>query len=100
MQRALARANTHGMRRDPALALFRLLGVPTRLIVYQRVRRRPQTATMLAKEMSISRTAIVQHLSALKAHGLVFPTRAGGGVVYRAREGGLGSLAAWLDRYG
>lgn len=87
------------MRRDPALAIFRLFGVPARLVVYQRVRRRPQTATTLAKEMSISRSAIVQHLSTLKAHGLVLATRTEGGVVYRARKGGLGPLADWLGRH-
>ena len=85
------------MRRDPALKLFRIFGLPTRLVVFQRVARQPQTATQLAKEMSITRSAIVQHLTVLKTHGLVSVTSAG---LYSADRAGLAPLADWLVRYG
>lgn len=88
------------MRRDPALRLFRLFGVPTRLVVFQRVARHPQTASELAREMSIGRSAIVQHLTVLKAAGLVDVASDGRRRVYRAAPGGLAPLGAWLVRYG
>jgi DNA-binding transcriptional ArsR family regulator len=88
------------VRRDPALKLFRLFGLPTRLVVFQRVARHPQTATELAKEMSIGRSAIVQHLAALKEAGLVDVASDGRRRIYRAHRAGLAPLAAWLERYG
>ena len=88
------------MRRDPALNLFRLFGVPTRLVVFQRVARRPQTASELAKELPISRSAVVQHLTVLKEAGLVDVASDGRRRVYRAERTGLAPLAAWLSRHG
>jgi DNA-binding transcriptional ArsR family regulator len=79
--------------------LFRLFGAPTRLVVYQRVARRPQTASELAQGMSISRTAIVQHLAALKAAGLVDVASEGRRRVYRADPAALAPLSRWLARY-
>ena len=88
------------MRRDPALRLFRLFGVPARLVVFQRVARRPQTASELAKEMSIGRSAIVQHRTTLKEAGLVDVASDGRRRIYRADPAGLAPFAAWLARYG
>jgi DNA-binding transcriptional ArsR family regulator len=88
------------VRRDPALKLFRIFGLPTRLVVFQRVARHPQTATQLAKEMSIGRSAIVQHLTVLKAAGLVTVASAGRNRIYSADRAGLAPLADWLARYG
>ena len=88
------------MRRDPALKLFQLFGVTTRLIVFQRVARRPQTASELAKELPISRSAIVQHLTALKEAGLVDVASDGRRRIYRADPVGLAPFGAWLARYG
>lgn len=88
------------MRRDPALKLFRLFGVPTRLVVFQRVARRPQTASELAKELSITRSAVVQHLTILKEAGLVDVASEGRRRVYRSSPTGLAPFAAWLTRYG
>lgn len=82
------------------MKLFRLFGVPTRLVVFQRVSRRPQTASELAKEMSISRSAIVQHLTTLKEAGLVDVASEGRRRIYRAAPAALSPFAAWLTRYG
>ena len=38
------------MRGHPAIPIFKALGVPLRLVVFQRVARRPSTASELAKE--------------------------------------------------
>ena len=87
------------MRRDPALKLFVLLGAPTRLVVFQRVARRPQTASELAKELPISRSAVVQHLTTLRAAGLVDVASDGRRRIYRSEPAGLAPLAMWLSRY-
>lgn len=82
------------------MKLFRLFGVPTRLVVFQRVARRPQTASQLAKEMSITRSAIVQHLTTLKEAGLVDVASEGRRRIYHAKPAALAPFAAWLSRYG
>jgi len=87
------------MRRDPAWKLFRLFGVMNRLVVFQRVARRPQTASELTKKLPFTRSAIVQHLGALKEAGLVEAAREGRRRVYRAIPSGLAPLENWVTRY-
>lgn len=88
------------MRRHPAIPLFKLFGVPLRLVVFQRVARRPSTASELAKELPITRSAVVQHLTLLKQHDLVEAEPRGRDRVYRATRSGLAPLKEWLERYG
>jgi len=88
------------MRRHPAIPLFKLFGVPLRLVVFQRVARRPSTASELAKELPVTRPAVVQHLTVLKRHGLVEAQTRGRDRVYRATPSGLAPLKEWLQRYG
>lgn len=88
------------MRRHPAIPVFKALGVPLRLVVFQRVARRPSTASELAKELPIGRPAVVQHLTTLKRLGLVDATSEGRSRVYRATRVGLAPLREWLERYG
>ena len=87
------------MRRHPAIDLFRILGVPQRVVVLQRVARRPSTASELAKELPISRSAVVQHLTVLRQHGLVDATTDGRNRLYRATRVGLAPLRDWLETY-
>jgi len=87
------------MRRHPAIPIFKLFGVPLRLIVFQRVARRPATASELAKQLPISRPAVVQHLTVLKQHGLVEQTADGRRRIYRAARDGLAPLREWLAAY-
>lgn len=88
------------MRKHPVLPLFRILGVPLRVVVFQRVARQPSTATELARELPITRAAVVQHLTVLKSHGLVDATTDGRRRVYRATPLGLKPLRDWLNVYG
>ena len=88
------------MRKHPAIPLFKALGVPLRLVVFQRVARRPSTASELAKELPIGRAAVVQHLTALKKLGLVDASTKGRSRIYRSTPVGLQPLAEWLERYG
>ena len=88
------------MRRHPAIPIFKALGVPLRLVVFQRVARRPSTASELAKELPIGRAAVVQHLTALKNLGLVDTSTDGRSRIYRSTQDGLAPLVEWLSRYG
>ena len=87
------------MRKHPALPIFKALGVPLRLIVFQRVARRPATASELAKELPVSRSAVVQHLTVLRRHGLVEATTDGRRRIYRPTRQGLAPLRDWLERH-
>ena len=88
------------MRRHPAIPIFKALGVPLRLVVFQRVARRPSTASELAKELPIGRAAVVQHLTALRNLGLVDASTEGRSRIYRSTPTGLQPLAEWLQRHG
>jgi len=88
------------MRRHPAIPIFKALGVPLRLVVFQRVSRKPSTAGELARELPIGRAAVVQHLGVLKALGLVDARTEGRNRIYRAVKSGLGPLRAWLETHG
>jgi DNA-binding transcriptional ArsR family regulator len=88
------------MRKHPALPLFQILGVPVRVVVFQRVARKPSTATELARELPIGRSAVVQHLTVLRTHGLVDATQDGRRQVYRITPAGLAPLRTWLATYG
>lgn len=87
------------IRRHPAIPIFQALGVPLRLVVFQRVARRPSTASELAKELPIGRPAVVQHLTVLKSLGLVDATTEGRNRIYRICPEGLTPLADWLSRH-
>jgi DNA-binding transcriptional ArsR family regulator len=87
------------MRRHPALPIFKAFGVPLRLVVFQRVARRPSSASELAKELPIGRAAVVQHLTCLKQLGLVDAVSEGRSRIYRATRGGLAPLGDWLETY-
>ncbi|HEY0299700.1 MAG TPA: metalloregulator ArsR/SmtB family transcription factor [Rhizomicrobium sp.] len=88
------------MRRHSVLPLFRIFGVPLRVVVFQRVAQRPATASELARELPITRSAVVQHLTVLKRHGLVDAAAEGRRRVYRALPSGLKPLRDWLNVYG
>lgn len=87
------------MRRHPALPLFKLFGVPLRVVIFQRVARRPSTAGELARELPITRSAVVQHLGVLRRHGLVNAVQDGKRSVYRTTPAGLAPLRDWLNTH-
>ena len=88
------------MRKHPAIPLFQVFGVPLRLVIFQRLSRHPQTASELAKELPITRTAVVQHLTVLKTYGLVESVADGRRRIYRTCPAALAPLREWLERYG
>ena len=84
---------------SPEAALFRTLADPTRRAVFERLGEGEMTVSDLRSGFSVSQPAISQHLSALKAAGLVSERRAGRNAYYRLRPEGLAPLAGWVDRY-
>jgi DNA-binding transcriptional ArsR family regulator len=85
---------------DPA-AVFAALGDPTRRQLLERLSRDgPLTATQLAPSYPMSRQALVKHLAALSAAGLLDASRQGREVRYEVVPGHLDAAAAWLTDVG
>jgi DNA-binding transcriptional ArsR family regulator len=85
---------------DPA-AVFAALGDPTRRQILERLSRDgPMTATQLAPGFPMSRQALVKHLAALAAAGLVDAGRQGREVRYEVVPGHLEVAATWLTDVG
>lgn len=77
--------------------LFSAVADPTRRgIIQLLVHDGPMTATQLAGRFAPSRQAIVKHLQALSAAGLVAGERHGREVRYRATTQRLADAVAWL----
>ena len=89
-------AHAAGFRR--VLKLLSLLGHAPRVVIVQRLARNPGTAGELAKELPMSRTAVVQHLKLLEDADVVHATSDGRRRVYRVRARGLDALTAWIAR--
>lgn len=79
--------------------IFRALADPTRRAVFERLASGEQNATQLREGFAISQPAMSQHLSVLRAAGLVDERREGRHVNYRVRAEGLAPLADWMGRY-
>jgi DNA-binding transcriptional ArsR family regulator len=87
---------------DPRLdAVFGALSDPTRRHVMERlVDDGPVTATDLARDLPISRQAVVKHLQALDAAGLVDAERVGREVRFAARPDTLDRAVDWMSNVG
>jgi DNA-binding transcriptional ArsR family regulator len=60
----------------------------------------PTTATALARDLPISRQAVVKHLQVLDAAGLVESVKVGREVRFRANTAPLGEVSTWIDTVG
>ena len=77
-------------------AALAALADPTRRDLLERLAQGEASATVLARELPISRQAVVQHLGVLDAAGLVHSARHGREVRWSPRPDGLIAAAAWL----
>ena len=75
------------------------LADPTRRRVFERLRQGPRPVGVIARRMPVSRTAVSQHLKALKDAGLVADRQEGTRRVYFIDPHGLGALRRWLDQF-
>lgn len=77
--------------------VFAALADPTRRRLLELLGRRPAcSATTLARQLPVSRQAVVQHLAVLEGAGLVASHRAGREVLFSVRPGQLAATASWL----
>ena len=81
--------------------VFTALADPTRRRLLERVSEEgPISATDLAVGMPITRQAVVKHLSALGAAGLLHAERRGREVLFTVEPGTLQLATDWLERIG
>lgn len=88
------------MREAPD-AVFAALADPTRRRVLRLVAERgPTSATLLERELPVTRQAIVKHLVVLSRAGLVTGRRAGQEVRYALVPQPLDDVSAWIAEIG
>jgi DNA-binding transcriptional ArsR family regulator len=75
------------------------LGDRTRRRVFTRLRDRTCSAGELAQGMSVTRSAVSQHLQVLKAAGLVEVRADGTRRLYQVDRRGVEALRRWLDGF-
>jgi DNA-binding transcriptional ArsR family regulator len=78
--------------------VFAALADDTRWSILTRLGEAPASASALARELPVSRQAIVKHLEVLRGAGLVEAEQHGRELVHRAIGGTLSDLARDLDR--
>ncbi|MFF2653517.1 ArsR/SmtB family transcription factor [Streptomyces sp. NPDC058045] len=76
------------------------LGDATRWEILTRLGEGPKSASALARELPVSRQAIVKHLEVLREVGLIESEQRGREIVHLALGTRLGQLARELDRIG
>jgi DNA-binding transcriptional ArsR family regulator len=82
---------------DAATRVFTALADPTRRSVLESVSGRGlATATVVAEGLTISRQAVLKHLTVLADAGLVESSRSGREVRFRVRPQPLRHTASWL----
>jgi DNA-binding transcriptional ArsR family regulator len=84
---------------QPESAIFRALGDPSRLAIFESLARREAPVKELTAQFRISQPAVSQHLAALRAAGLVAVRRDGRLAYYRVEPAGLKPLKDWLAHY-
>jgi DNA-binding transcriptional ArsR family regulator len=91
-------AKSHAQAREfrEVLRVFTLFAHPLRVVIFQRLARHPTTATVLAKQLPVSRAAVVQHVKRLERAGLLVGSREGKRRVYHVQPERLEPLARWL----
>ena len=78
--------------------VFAALADDTRWRILTRVGEAPASASALARELPVSRQAIVKHLEVLRGAGLVEAERQGRELVHRAIGGTLSDVARDLEQ--
>ena len=92
---------TQAPPRETSNAVFAALADPTRRRVLRLVAERgPTSATLLERELPVSRQAIVKHLAVLNRAGLVTGKRSGQEVRYALVPEPLDEVADWVAEIG
>jgi DNA-binding transcriptional ArsR family regulator len=91
-----------GFRRRPAAkdsVQLAALGDSTRRRIFELVGARPRTVVELTRELTVSQSAVSQHLKVLRESRLVRAEPKGASNIYHIDPAGLGQMRAWLDRF-
>jgi len=80
-------------------AVFRALGDPTRLAIFELLAQQEHSVSELVDKFEVTQPAISQHLAALRSVRLVSARRSGRHAYYRARPEGLKPVIDWLRHY-
>jgi DNA-binding transcriptional ArsR family regulator len=75
------------------------LGDPTRRTIFELIAERPQSVAEITRQVSVSQSAVSQHLKVLRESQLVRAEPKGASNVYHIDPHGLGQMRAWLDRF-
>ena len=81
---------------QPLDQMFQALGDPTRRAIVDRLCRGPASVSEIARPLSMSLPAVVQHLQVLEASGLVRSQKAGRVRTCRIEAKALKSAEHWL----
>ncbi len=77
-------------------SILRALVEPTRRQILERLSRGPATVSQLAEPFGMTFAAVLQHLQALEACGLIRSEKIGRVRTCRIEPGGLAPLADWI----
>ena len=80
-------------------AALKAMSDPTRREILRLVRNEEMPAGAIASNFPVSRPAISQHLTVLKAAGLIDERRSGVKRLYRTRVEGMAELKAFLEMF-
>jgi DNA-binding transcriptional ArsR family regulator len=75
------------------------LGDPTRRQIFELVAQRPRSVAEITRAVTVSQSAVSQHLKVLRESQLVRAEPRGASNVYHIDPAGLGEMRAWLDRF-
>jgi DNA-binding transcriptional ArsR family regulator len=75
------------------------LADPTRLQVFEKLRKGPAAVGALAQGLRVSRPAVSQHLKVLEGAGLVSARKQGTRRIYQVEVQGLVELRRYLDQF-
>lgn len=79
--------------------IFKALSDPTRRGIFDKLAQGSLHASALREGMTISQSAMSQHLAVLRQAGLVREERQGRFVHYEVSPEGIAAIAGWLDKY-
>lgn len=75
------------------------LGDPTRRTIFELIAERPRSVAEITREVTVSQSAVSQHLKVLKETSLVRAEPQGASNIYHIDPAGLAEMRAWLDRF-
>ena len=78
---------------------FNALGDSTRRAIFEKLEKGPLSVAYIAEGMSVSRSAVSQHLKVLKEAKLITMTQQGTRSIYTIDQEGLKAIRDYLDRF-